>query len=305
MPLNVWTPAANDSAKLPVMVWIYGGSFQMGAASETRYDGALAHKGVILVTLNYRLGIFGFFATHELAEESPQHAAGNYGLLDQSAALHWVQRNIAAFAGDPANITVFGESAGSYSVNLQMALPLSRQLIARAIGERAGAVGRTVVTIRDLPTAQKDDEKFAKGTLHAENLSALRAIPADELVKKEAPKLFFQHAGVWPDHRWLLFDRRRGRHICRQQAGASAAHGRNEQGREQLRKRYQIRTFRRAKSECPGFPEIGLHAGDFLKVYRATNDEEAARAADDFDSDAFVGFGTWAWLEAQVNSGVA
>ena len=115
--LNVWTPAASAGKKLPVMVWIHGGGFQAGSGSEPRQDGEqLAKLGVVVVNINYRLGVFGFLAHPELTQESGHNASGNYGLLDQVAALRWVQRNIAAFGGDPKNVTIFGESAGSFSV---------------------------------------------------------------------------------------------------------------------------------------------------------------------------------------------
>ena len=111
--LNVWTPARSVKDKMPVMVWIFGGGFAMGTSSQ--FDGApLASKGVILVTINYRVGTMGFFAHPELSEENPQHVSGNYGILDQIAALQWVQDNISKFGGDPDNVTVFGESAGGY-----------------------------------------------------------------------------------------------------------------------------------------------------------------------------------------------
>ena len=120
--LNVWVPAKTSVAKLPVMVWIYGGGFVAGSTSEARQDGTtLAQQGVIVVSMNYRLGVFGFFVHPELVKESGRNAAGNYGLLDQVAALQWVHDNIAAFGGDPGNVTIFGESAGSFSVSAQMA----------------------------------------------------------------------------------------------------------------------------------------------------------------------------------------
>ena len=138
--LNVWTPAKSEAAKLPVMVWIYGGGFQAGGSSEPRQDGAiLARKGVVAVSMNYRLGLFGFFAHPELAAETPNGTTGNYGLMDQIAALQWVQKNIAAFGGDPHNVTIFGESAGSYSVSALMASPMTRGLIHRAIGQSGSA----------------------------------------------------------------------------------------------------------------------------------------------------------------------
>jgi para-nitrobenzyl esterase len=305
LTLNIWVPV-KATGKLPVMVWIYGGSYAGGSGSEARYDGeALARKGVVVVTLNYRLGIFGFLATHELAEESPQHAAGNYGLLDQSAALHWVQQNISAFGGDPANITIFGESAGSYSVSLQMASPLSRPLIAHAIGESAGAVGRTVVVMTDLATAEKEHEKFAKGTLHAENLAALRALPADDLAKKSSPKLFSSVPAFGPIiDGYFLTEPVAATFAANKQALVPLMAGTNkdESSFESVSK---LGRFTVQNLDGMALQKFGFHGGEFLKVYHATNDAEAVRAADDFDSDTFVGFGTWAWLEAQVNSGVA
>ena len=141
LTLNVWAPAAKSKGKLPVMVWIFGGGFAGGGTSEPRQDGEhLTRKGVLVVSMNYRLGIFGFFATRELAAEDPHHAAGNYGLMDELAAMQWVRRNIAAFGGDPDNVTIFGESAGSFAVSAQMASPLAKGLFAHAIGESGGSV---------------------------------------------------------------------------------------------------------------------------------------------------------------------
>jgi para-nitrobenzyl esterase len=147
----VWTPATSAKARLPVMVWIYGGGFAAGAASEPRQDGEnLARKGVVVVSMNYRLNVFGFFAHAELAKESGHDSSGNYGLLDQVAALEWVHKNIAGFGGDPANVTIFGESAGSFSVSALMASPLAQGLFQRAIGE-SGAFFGTVLNLKPLP----------------------------------------------------------------------------------------------------------------------------------------------------------
>src|ERR671926_431590 len=158
--LNVWTPAKSAREKLPVLVYFYGGGFIAGDGSEPRYDGeALARRGIVTVTLNYRLGLFGFFAHPELSKESPQHASGNYGLLDQAAALRWVHDNIAAFGGDPRRVTVAGESAGSVSVSAQMASPLSKDLIAGAIGE-SGSIMATLPAV-PLPQAEQSGAKFA------------------------------------------------------------------------------------------------------------------------------------------------
>src|SRR5262249_8615363 len=134
--LNVWTPAKTGRERLPVLVYFYGGGFVAGDGSEARYQGeSMARKGIVPLTVEYPPGVFGFLAHPELTKESPHHASGNYGLLDQAAALRWVQQNIAAFGGDPKKVTIAGESAGSISVSAQMASPLSRNLIAGAIGE--------------------------------------------------------------------------------------------------------------------------------------------------------------------------
>src|ERR1700735_4796035 len=184
LTLNVWAPAKVKPGTLPVMVWIYGGGFVTGGTSEARQDGQfLAHRNVVIVTLNYRLGIFGFFTHPDLAAESPHHAAGNYGLLDQAAALAWVSRNITAFGGDPNNITLFGESAGSFSVSAQMASPLSKTLIAKAIGESGGAFHSSGVPYPSLTKTEQEDAAFAQTAFNASTIADLRKISADDLIK--------------------------------------------------------------------------------------------------------------------------
>src|SRR5436305_1282535 len=140
--LNVWTPAKKGNERLPVLVYFYGGGFIAGDGSEPRYDGeSLARRGIVVVTLNYRLGVFGFLAHPELSREASYNGSGNYGLLDQMAGLRWVHENIAAFGGDPHRVTIGGESAGSVSVSALMVSPLSRGLIAGAIGESGSILG--------------------------------------------------------------------------------------------------------------------------------------------------------------------
>ncbi len=136
--LNVWSPARRSATPLPVMVWFHGGAFVVGSGSAAEFDGRrLATAGAVVVTANYRLGPLGFFAHEELAAESPTGSAGNYGLLDQRAALQWVQENISAFGGDPGNVTIFGESAGGISVSCHVASPMSVGLFAKAISQSA------------------------------------------------------------------------------------------------------------------------------------------------------------------------
>lgn len=140
--LNVWAPARNPTGRLPVMVWIHGGGHTTGSGASPYYDGErLAREGVVLVTINYRLGPFGYLAHPQLSKESERQVSGNYGLLDQIAALQWVQRNIAAFGGDPGCVTIFGESAGAASVCRLMVSPLAKGLFHRAIAQSGGAHG--------------------------------------------------------------------------------------------------------------------------------------------------------------------
>lgn len=178
--LNVWTPALNNSESLPVLVYFYGGGFVAGDGSEPRYDGAsMAQKGMVAVTVNYRLNIFGFFAHPELSEEAPYKASGNYGLLDQHAALEWVKQNIAAFGGDPEKVTIAGESAGSISVSAQMASPLSKDLIAGAIGESGAAINPTLAPV-PLADAEKIGKEFAENAGY-HSLEELRALSTEEI----------------------------------------------------------------------------------------------------------------------------
>ncbi len=182
--LNVWT-AANAGDRRPVMVWIHGGALTRGSGATPTYDGsALTKKGVVVVTINYRLGPLGYLAHPALTAESPHHASGNYGVLDQIAALTWVQRNIAAFGGDPASVTIFGESAGSWSVNTLVASPLAKGLFVRAIGESGArfTYGAFLSDDRNgVTSADKAGVAFAK-TAGVDSLAALRAVPADKLV---------------------------------------------------------------------------------------------------------------------------
>ena len=176
LTLNIWTPANRGGKMLPVMLWVYGGGFLVGSSSMPMYEGeALARKGVVVVTINYRLGIFGFLAHPGLTAESPHHSSGNYGLLDQIAALKWVRANIAEFGGDPDNVTVFGESAGGASVASLLMSPLTQGLFHRAILQSPGA-------LRSLSPLQ--DAEKAAGDALGQDLAALRALPAAELLGK-------------------------------------------------------------------------------------------------------------------------
>ena len=182
--LNIWTPANSSDQSLPVMVWIHGGSNLNGAGSQPEYDGSnLASKGVVVVTINYRLDIFGFLAHPELTKESVTNSSGNYGLLDQIASLKWVQKNIGAFGGDPSRVSIFGESAGAFDVSLLMASPLTKGLFARAIGESGGALTPTpAFGPKPLQLGEQDGVKFAQ-SVGVSSVSELRAKSAQELLE--------------------------------------------------------------------------------------------------------------------------
>ncbi|MCB0599660.1 MAG: carboxylesterase family protein [Saprospiraceae bacterium] len=177
--LNVWTPAKHNTTGLPVLVYFYGGGNVAGDGSEPRYDGAsMAQKGMVVVTVNYRLNIFGFYAHPGLSAEAPYHASGNYGLLDQQASLQWVHDNIAAFGGDPGHVTIAGESAGSIGVSMQMASPLTKGLIAGAIGESGAGINPTMSPV-PLSDAEKAGEEFAQKAGYT--IEQLRAMSTREI----------------------------------------------------------------------------------------------------------------------------
>ncbi|HVZ55564.1 MAG TPA: carboxylesterase family protein [Chitinophagaceae bacterium] len=177
--LNIWTPARKSTERLPVLVWIYGGGFVSGSAACAIYDGAsLARQGVVFVSLNYRVGAFGFLALKELDRESRQGTSGNYGLLDQIAALKWIRRNIAAFGGDPDRVTIAGQSAGSVSVNALVATPLAKGLFQRAIAESGFLISGSLV--RPLADGERAGEEFLKKA-GVHDLAGLRALSAEQL----------------------------------------------------------------------------------------------------------------------------
>jgi para-nitrobenzyl esterase len=181
--LNVWTGAKSATEKLPVMFWIYGGGYYTGSGSQAMYDGeALAKKGAVVITFNYRLGSFGFFSYPELTKESDRRGAANFGVMDSVAALQWVQKNIAKFGGDPKNVTIFGESAGAGMVANLMAMPSAKGLFVRAIGESSAWSTATIAPLSTLADAEQEGTKLAD-KVGAKSLAELRAKPAEEIQK--------------------------------------------------------------------------------------------------------------------------
>lgn len=306
LTLNVWTPAKNKHAKLPVMVWIYGGGFIAGGSSEPRQDGEdlAARQGVVVVSMNYRLGIFGFFALQSLANESPNHAAGNYGLLDQVAALQWVQRNIAAFGGDPKNVTIFGESAGSISVSMLMASPMSQGLFVHAIGESGGAFMRHGPLL-PLATSEKQDGAFAQAAFGTNNLAQLRAIPASSLMKTSNTQSEGKGLLFWPNLDGLFLPESVSAiYAAGKQAHVPLLAGWNrDEGGFAVSGGKEKTTL--AGLQALAQKQFGPKAGEFLRAYHADTDGQAPRVAEDFAGDSFIAYSTWAWLEDQVKTGEA
>jgi para-nitrobenzyl esterase len=297
--LNVWTPSTSSQAHLPVMVWIYGGGFAAGSASEPRQDGEkLAKKGVVVVSFNYRLGVFGFLSHPDLTKESGHNASGNYGLLDQVAALEWVRRNITAFGGDPDNVTIFGESAGSFSVSALMASPLAQGLFQRAIGE-SGAFFSSTLGAKPLAVAEVADQKFTN-SLGLHSLEALRALPADSLLKDTAK------AGVirfWPIiDGYFLPEEVRSIFASGKQSKVPLLAGWNaDEGDFHA-------IFAGAAPTATNFVArartlFGDQADAFLKLYPAGTDDQAKRSAQDLAGDQFIAFSTWKWIELQAATG--
>jgi para-nitrobenzyl esterase len=303
--LNVWTPAKSGSERLPVMVYIFGGGFQNGDGSEPRYDGeSMARKGIVAVSINYRLNVFGFLSHPELTKESPHHASGNYGMLDQVAALHWVQTNIAAFGGDPRHIVIAGESAGSIAVSALMASPLSRNLIAGAIGE-SGALTSTLPP-RPLAETEKDGVKFAESA-GAADLAALRGMSAESLLEhvpaggrgaggtpvlRFAPNLdgYFLPktvAAIFKAAQQAKVPLLAGSNS--EESGAFAVLGQNEP---------TVENFTEAVRKL-----YGENADQILKVYAPKTPEEVVQAATDLASARFIAHSTWNWTELQMETG--
>ena len=294
--LNIWTPARRAGERLPVLLYYYGGGFQAGDGSEPRYDGeSMARKGIVAITISYRLGIFGFFAHPDLTAESPNHASGNYALLDQSAALHWAKANIAAFGGDPDKITIAGESAGSSSVSAQMASPLSRHLISGAIGES----GSTLMISTPLRDAEANGSKFV-ASLGLPSVKELRALPAQQLLdavaKPGAPRFGICVDGYFfPESPKAIYAAGKQAHVPLLAGWNSEEQGaRGVLGREQPTLANYKAAVERLYKE---------HAAEVLKVYAPATDGEVEDVARSLAGDRFIAFGTWKWTDVAAQTG--
>ena len=297
--LNVWTPAKSADEKLPVMVWIYGGGFSFGSTSAPVHDGEnLARKGVILVSIAYRVGQIGFLAHPELSAESPNGVSGNYGILDQIAGLQWVQNNIEAFGGNPENVTVFGESAGGISVSMLCASPLAKGLFQKAISQSGGSFGPTRSTtypgenMKTLEQAEQDGVEYLE-QFDASSIEELRKVDAEKLI----PQGWTMPGGwpivdgyVIPDDQYKLYEKGEYNDVpvligYNSDEGLSFPAGRTpEEYIETVTKRF------------------GPYADSLLQAY-PVGEKTVPRSARNLMRDAAFGWPTWSWARLQTKTG--
>jgi para-nitrobenzyl esterase len=297
--LNVWTPAApGDGARLPTMVWIHGGGFVAGSGAEPRYDGAhLAERGIVVVTLNHRLNALGFLAHPELTAESDHRASGNYGMLDLVAALKWVNRNIAAFGGDPAKVTIAGESAGSEAACALMASPLAKGLFQRVIGESGAMFPSPTRARKPLEKAEDGGLEFMRKA-GAHSLAELRAAPA-EAILAAAPGLGFRPiVDGWflPRPPVEIFG-------AGEQSDVPLMAGWNKD------EGFNFTLAQGADAKRP-YAELvraifGGRAEEALKLYPGGSPGADAASARALGGDLVIIHPTWSWIEAQKRNGRA
>lgn len=296
--LNVWTPAKRNTKDLPVLVYFYGGGNVAGDASEPRYDGeSMAKKGVVVVTCNYRLNIFGFLTHPELTAEAPYKASGNYGMLDQAAALKWVQKNIAAFGGDPKKVTIAGESAGSIGVSCQMASPLSRNLIAGAIGESGAGINPTMAPVPLAEGEKQGAEFLLKAGI--KSIKELRGMSTREIyeIYNESRRFGFP---IVIDN-YFLTKTLPQVFAAKEQAQVPLLVGWNSaeipgqafmQGQPYKEENYVARV----KKEYPtDFEEV-------LKLYPYGSEKEIELSATALAADRFISYSTWKWFDLHRNN---
>jgi para-nitrobenzyl esterase len=285
--LNIWTNAKTKTDKKAVFVWIYGGGFSSGGAACPIYDGeAMAKKGIIFVSINYRVGVFGFLAHPELTREANGKASGNYGLLDQVAALKWVKRNIAAFGGDPDNVTIGGQSAGSMSVNSLVASPLTKGLFKGAIAESGSMlVKNPVLASNKLQTAEAQGSKLAEKA-GAKTLAEMRALPAEEVMKKFQGRFAPIVDGyVLPESIAAIFAADKQNHVALITGWNHDEFGGPTKSKEDFKKQ--------AKEQ------YGADADKFLKYFPAETDEQAIESQVKLSRDQVFAVSGFKWAGIQ------
>jgi len=294
--LNVWAPDG-DAKDLPVLVYFYGGGYMAGDGSEPRYDcESMAKQGIVAVTVNYRLGVFGFIAHPELTKESPHHASGNYGLMDQAAALAWVHKNIRAFGGDPSRVTIGGESAGSFSVSAQMASPLARGLIAGAIGESGSLLGSVT---KSLAEGEEMGVAFAR-SCGVSTLAELRALPAEKV--QDVAKGYSNYRFPVVVDGYFFPKAPVDIYLAGEQAHVPLLVGWNfEEGN------YESITGNDAPTkenyEKGVRRMFGAAADSVLGLYAVASDSDVQEVGTDLASDHFIAYSTWRWSDIQARTG--
>ncbi len=296
--LNVWTPAKSATEKVPVLVWIYGGGFSFGSTSEPVYDGeALAKKGVVLVSIAYRVGQLGFLAHPELSKENPENVSGNYGILDMIAGLKWIQKNISSFGGDPNKVTIFGESAGGIAVSMLCASPLAKGLFHGAISQSGGSFGPPRPTtypgenMKRLSNAERDGVDFMKKA-GASSLAELRKKPATDLPSA------WGMGSAWPiidghvivDDQFKLYETGKYNDV-------PVLIGYNSDEGLSFTRTQDPKEFI-ASVET----RFGKHAQALLKAY-PVGENGVPRSARDLSRDAAFGWQTWSWARLQAKTG--
>jgi para-nitrobenzyl esterase len=296
--LNVWTPAKSSKDRIPVLVWIHGGGFAAGAASEQLFDGEkLAKKGVVLVCIAYRLGQLGFLAHPELSAENPNHTSGNYGLLDMIASLQWIRKNIAAFGGDPNKVTIFGESAGGIAVSMLCASPLAKGLFSGAICESGGSFGPSRAkslsgeNMKLLKDAEIAGEAYLKST-GVSSIAELRKIDTEKLPGG------MQLGMAWPNiDGWVIPDDQYKLYAAGNYNDVPVLIGYNSD---------EGASFSRTKTPEDYFKAVrdryGRFADDLIKAY-PTGENSVPKTARDLDRDAAFGWHTWIWARLQSQTG--
>jgi para-nitrobenzyl esterase len=287
--LNVWTDKqGKPTTKKPVLVWIYGGGFVSGGAGCPIYDGeATARKGVVFVSINYRVGAFGFFAHPELTKESGKNASGNYALMDQIAALKWVKKNIAQFGGDPENVTIAGQSAGSMSVNCLVVSPQAKGLFNKAIAESGAGFGRNYPSLKQAEEAgEKAGEK-----LNAATLAALRKVPAEEILKNvTAYRGPITDGLVLPESVSAIYQ-------AGKQNPVTLLTGWN-QNENAVAQPKNAADFQAQYNQ-----QYGPIAQTFFQYYPAQTDAEAAHSQNELARDISYGIQNYSWAQAQARQG--
>ena len=296
--LNVWTPAKSSKEKIPVLVWIYGGGFSFGSTAEPGYDGTkLAKKGVVLVSIAYRVGQLGFLAHPELSAENPNHVSGNYGLLDQIAGLQWIKKNIAAFGGDPNKVTIFGESAGGISVSMLCASPLAKGLFSGAISESGGSFGPTRANtfpgenMKTLKQAEADGVAYMQ-KVGVKSISELRKMEADKL------PLGMGMGGGWPiTDGYVIPDDQHKLYEAGKYNDVAVLIGYNsDEGASFSREKKPEEYIAGVKAR------YGKFADELIKAYPA-GETTVPKTARDLARDAAFGWQTWSWARLQSQTG--